>query len=218
MRNYLNLSGVNASRVQPPLELLCVCEHLTLAISTVLLKCFRASDMNYRDSPVGFLLQSCGSVLALNLILLPVIILHLYSYPWRIWCADCVCKWRHWMVSVPPEPLPLYSAHSKASDSELPAGRRVCHLPPGAGPVQQKSEHHPFAICWAGAELLSPSRPAEPSGSFMAPVQSSEAILRRDGLRWLFDLFQGLVSVARTHKWWWAWCLPCSCQEGYFRR
>lgn len=70
--------------VQPCLGLLCGCEHLTLDVSTVLLKCFGASDMNYRDSPVGFLLQSCGSVLALNLILLPVIILYLYRNPWRI--------------------------------------------------------------------------------------------------------------------------------------
>lgn len=67
--------------VQPPLELLYGCEHFTLDISTVLLKCFGASDMNHRDSPVGFLLQSCGLVLALNLILLPVIILHLYRSP-----------------------------------------------------------------------------------------------------------------------------------------
>jgi len=56
--------------VQPPLELLCGCEQLTLAISAVLLKCFGASDVNYRDSPVGFLWQSCGSLLALNVILL----------------------------------------------------------------------------------------------------------------------------------------------------
>lgn len=166
----------------------------------------------------GFLFQSCGWVHGLNLILFLVIILHLYRSPWRIWCADCACKWRCWMVSVPAEPLPLYLASPKASHSELPAARQLCHLPAGAGPVQQKSEYHPFAFCWAGAEFLHSSHPAEPSGSFMAPVQSGQAVLWCYRLRWLFDLFQGLGSVARTHKWRWAWCLPCSCWEGHFRR
>lgn len=155
---------------------------------------------------------------SLYLIFFPVTILYFYRNPWGIWCADSVCKWRCWVVSVPSEPLPLYSAHPKASHSELPAGGRVCHLWPRAGPFQQKSEHHHFAICWAGTELLLPSCPAKSSGSFMAPTQSSQAVLRCYRLWWLFDLFQGLVSVARTHVWWWAWCLPRSCQEGYFRR
>lgn len=34
--------------VHPPLELCCGCEHFTLDLSAVLLKCFGASDVTYK--------------------------------------------------------------------------------------------------------------------------------------------------------------------------